>query len=175
MEPRRIVFMEVRSADGRFGLVLSRYNLARLMVRCSRSWPHEKGGILVGHYTASLDTAVVTRLPATPLDSRSGSSSFLRGKRGLRQLLVQLWDRPPPYRRYYLGEWHYHPDQAPLPSGPDEAQMRQIAAASSYHCPEPLLLIVGGSSGVGWVLGAYVYPAGLSFVPLLPIPVGETR
>lgn len=175
MEPPRIVFMELRSADGRFGLLLPRQHAAQLMARCSRSWPRETGGILVGHYTLSLDTAVVTRLPPTPLDSRSGTASFLRGQRGLRQLLIRLWDRPPVFRRYYLGEWHYHPDHVSLPSGPDVAQMRQIAAAASYHCPEPVLLIVGGSSGAGWTLGAYVYLAGSPSVPLLPTPAGETE
>lgn len=165
--------LELRSADRAFGLLLSSQYLAGIRARCSKSWPHETGGILVGRYTPTLDLAVVSRLPRAPLDSRSGRARFLRGQRGLAELLARLWRHPAAYRTYYLGEWHYHPDQAPAPSPQDEAQMQAIAAAACYQCPEPVLLLVGGSISGGWALGAYVYLTSGPRVPLLPPDRGE--
>jgi len=139
-----------------------------LRERCSMSWPNETGGILVGYYNQRRDTAVLTQLPPTPSDSLSSRARFVRGLRGLQQLLARLWHQSPERREYYLGEWHYHPGQAPVPSPRDEAQMRAIAEDRKYRCPEPVLVIVGGSPSVGWSTAAHVYPRGVEPLPLLP-------
>jgi integrative and conjugative element protein (TIGR02256 family) len=160
--------LELRSADRAFGLRLTGLQLAQLRTRCSRSWPHETGGILVGRYTPALDLAIVTRLPPASRDSRSARARFVRGERGLAKMLARLWGHPPAHRTYYLGEWHYHPNHPPAPSQEDGARMRGIAAARCYHCPEALLLLVGGSAVTGWALAAQVHLASGQRVPLLP-------
>jgi integrative and conjugative element protein (TIGR02256 family) len=165
--------LELRSVDRAFGLLMASQQVTRIRTRCAKSCPHETGGILVGRYTPALDLAIVTRLPHAPLDSRSGRASFLRGRRGLAELLARLWRHPPVYRTYYLGEWHYHPDQAPAPSPQDDARMQGIAAAPTYQCPETVLLLVGGSEGAGWTLSAYVYLASGCRVPLLQAGRGD--
>jgi integrative and conjugative element protein (TIGR02256 family) len=160
--------LELRSRDRRFGLVLSAHQEQLLQERSAKSWPNETGGILVGCYTEQLDTAVVTRLPMAPADSISSRARFIRGLRGLQKLLTRLWDQSPEVREYYLGEWHCHPGQAPVPSPQDEAQMKAIAEDPKYRCPEPVLLIVGGSPSTGWSIAARVYPRGAEPLPLLP-------
>lgn len=49
-------------------------------------------------------------------------------------------------RQYYLGEWHYHPNASPRPSKLDIETMLKLSKSEELHCPEPILLIVGGNS-----------------------------
>lgn len=59
--------------------------------------------------------------------------------------LDELWRRSK--RRYYLGEWHFHPGGAAEPGPTDTEQMAKIMQSASYKCPEPVLLLVGGPAG----------------------------
>lgn len=79
----------------------------------------------------------------------------MRGTAGLQGWLNRLWNGNE--RRYYLGEWHFHPGGAPEPSRMDIKQMGKIARSSSYKCPEPILLVVGGSAGVRSDVRFYVF------------------
>jgi hypothetical protein len=38
--------------------------------------------------------------------------------------------------------------------------MKSIASTESYHCPEPILMIVGGDPKRDWHVRAFVYVAG---------------
>ena len=147
-------------ANGVFGLLLPDEIREELYARCKAAGRKESGCILVGYYKRSNSLAVVTDLPETPADSIVGATYFDRGTRGLRKLLKRLWRR----RRYYIGEWHYHPYSAPTASGQDHRQMREFAEDERYQCPEPILLIVGGSEP-NWSLSAHVYPGGVA-IPL---------
>lgn len=162
--------LELRSQDRRFGLLLSAEHQSLLRERCSTSWPNETGGVLIGYYTEARDLAVITQIPAAPGDSKSGRAGFVRGIHGLEKLLKHLWNREPGKREYYLGEWHYHPGQAAEPSRQDEAQMKAIAEGASYLCPEPLLVIVGGSLVGGWSITARVYRREGATVLLTAVP-----
>lgn len=162
--------MEFWSQDRRFGLVLSAEHRRLLLERCSASWPNETGGILVGYYTAPRDLAVITQLPEAPVDSKSGRAEFVRGRRGLEDLLKRLWNQDAEAREYYLGEWHYHPGQAAEPSARDEAQMKAFAEDPDYRCREPLLVIAGGSLAGGWSITARVYRQGKAAVLLTAVP-----
>jgi integrative and conjugative element protein (TIGR02256 family) len=86
-------------------------------------------------------------------DSASGRAWFQRGVAGLQDLLFRRWRQ----QEYYLGEWHSHPGAAPTPSGTDATQLKLFARAADYHCPEPILLIVGGDPRNEWILHARVY------------------
>jgi Prokaryotic homologs of the JAB domain len=158
--------MLFRSAARDVGLELKPTQLSTLRKRCAASWPKETGGVLVGRYNRSLDIARVTRLPLAPPDSTASIVSFVRGVHGLTELFEHLWQRDSDLREYYLGEWHYHPGQVPVPSSWDDEQMRAIARDGRYQCPEPVLLIVGGGKGVGWSFGAQVYFRGGGRKPL---------
>ena len=151
---------EFWSADGVFGLLLTDALQEQLFARCEDAGAKETGCILIGYYKRGNSLAVVTDLPETPEDSIAGPAHFDRGTKGLRRLLKRLWRK----RRYYLGEWHYHPSASPAASGQDHRQMREFAADERFRCPEPILLIVGGSKP-NWALAANVYPSG-SRVPL---------
>lgn len=147
-----------RSADGRFNLDLPGSIIDEMLEHCAKSYPMETGGILVGHYSDDCKFAHVTDLVPAPSDSIAGRLSFQRGVRGIQKFLNRMWPR----RRYYLGEWHFHPDGSASPSGTDASQMRSIAFAVGYHCPEPVLLILGGNPPQRFSLESYVYLRGAS-------------
>jgi integrative and conjugative element protein (TIGR02256 family) len=146
--------VEFSSGNGRFGLRLPHELVERMRLLCAKAGRRETGGILVGYYTEDLRTAVVTEVTAAPADSTAGFTRFYRGVRGLHAYLLRLWTRR---RHYYLGEWHFHPFAAPIPSGTDRLQMREIAGTPSYHCPEPILVILGGNPKGDWHLSAHVF------------------
>lgn len=147
--------LEWWTGDRRFGLRLPEGVLKHVLDECERSNDLETGGIVVGYYSPDLHCAVVTDISGAPCDSRRTRSSFFRGLKGLQRWVDRLWKRK--HRHYYLGEWHFHPSGSPSPSATDSKQIAEIAASEMYHCPEPLLLIIGGNPATGFRGAAYVY------------------
>lgn len=145
-----------RSIDGRFGLDLPKGVLDDALRYCAGSYPMETGGILIGRYSTDLTVAHVTDLVPAPGDSTAKRFSFDRGIRGLQNLLHRVWTE----REYYLGEWHFHPGNSAHPSSTDFEQMRKISVSSGYHCPEPVILVVGGKPPEHVELESYVVVRG---------------
>ena len=107
----------------------------------SVAYRQETGGILIGNYDQGQSLASIKQITGPTSDSRGSFSWFERGTRGLKKLLDENWERG----FYYLGEWHFHPFNSPTPSGQDIQQMQDIAKSTIYKCPEPILIIIGGS------------------------------
>ena len=147
---------EFWSTDHRFGLRLGSPHITSIINECTKSYPNETGGILVGFYNKNLDCAEVTKVFFEPRDSRRGKTWFVRGVYGLQHKLNKLWLRQ---KGYYLGEWHFHPRGTAIPSPDDINQMFDIAASSKTHCPEPILLIFAGTDDVqGISYCAFIFP-----------------
>lgn len=163
---------EFWSKDRQFGMRCAEAVLHSMLHTCRQSSPNETGGILVGVYTATLDCALVTAASSAPSDSRMGGAWFHRGTSGLQSWLNSLWQRKP---HFYIGEWHFHPFASPVPSQTDTEQMEKIANAPSYHCPEPLLIIVGGDPSTAWTIGAYVFPRYRNAIELTMVVQDQLR
>jgi Prokaryotic homologs of the JAB domain len=99
----------------------------------------ETGGILVGRYASAGRVACVELAAPPPGDSEAGLDWFKRGSEGLAELLVEQWNLPE--RRYYVGEWHFHPLGSAEPSRQDREQMREVATDKRYRCARPILII----------------------------------
>lgn len=99
----------------------------------------ETGGVLIGRYAEDGDVAHVEMASPPPGDSSAGLDWFERGKNGLAELLREQWNLP--QRRFYVGEWHFHPIGGAEPSPQDRQQMVQIAQDPNYRCERPLLII----------------------------------
>lgn len=121
---------------------------------CSAAGRNETGGVLMGRYNGELNVATVTRVVGPPPDSRRGRSTFVRGTRGLQQLIERLWR----VDEYYLGEWHFHPGGTARPSSVDIRQMKRISESGAYNCPEPILIVVGGMPLAELEVVAHVFP-----------------
>lgn len=106
---------------------------------CQKASPNETGGILIGHYSVDLKEAYIIKATKQSHDSSSGRSWFKRGTKGLKKLLINYWAE----NQYYLGEWHFHPNNSPYPSETDINQMNIISTNNEFNCPEPILLIIG--------------------------------
>jgi len=162
-----MTLLEFWSRDSRFGLRIEEKQVSEILRLCRMSGRDETGGILLGYYSKALDCAVVTHVTEAPSDSKSGRTWFVRGVQGLQRLVDRLWQRD---RTYYLGEWHFHPYGAPRPSQTDLNQMWEIASASQYHCPEPVLLILGGDPSSDWSACAYVFPRQRQYLEMYQQP-----
>ena len=149
-----------RSTDGRFRLVIADELVTKILEMCLASYPLETGGVLIGHYNETLDTAVATRATGPPPDSQRRRTAFYRGTQGLHELLRVLWSK----KEYYLGEWHYHPGSSPEPSAADFKRLQEIAESDDANCPEPILLVVGANH----VVTAHVFPSRQEAFRLVP-------
>lgn len=159
--------LHFRSADGEFGLSLSAAAIKELLEICGATGNMETGGILIGRYSNDCSIALVDQVTGPPADSKHFFARFLRGVAGLQDLLNCMWAKEE--RRFYLGEWHYHPLPAPNASADDISQMQQIAFSDRYACPEPILVILSGPPCADWRLSATVYPRHKSIVPMLQL------
>jgi integrative and conjugative element protein (TIGR02256 family) len=141
------------SDDLQFSVHFTKEVLSKIFAECSRADRIETGGILLGKYSDDKLVAHILNYSSPSSDSRQGPRSFLRGIKGLKAFLDQNWEEG----QYYLGEWHYHPHSSSIPSEQDIHQMQQIAKNSKYSCPEPILLVVGGSARDGWEINVRVF------------------
>ena len=160
---KRMPDLELCSGDARFRVHVPGATVRRLLHLCRSSGARETGGILVGRYSATLDCARVSAASGPPADSVRGPSWFERGTRGLQAWLERRWTSR---GDHYLGEWHFHPYAAPVPSDTDLQQLARIARTVDYRCPEPLLLILGGDPAGRWSISAHVVPSGWAAVAL---------
>lgn len=133
--------MKFISQDENFFVDISRECLDCILKNVKKAGNYETGGILTGNYSDDLKTAFIKLLTGPPVDSKKGSTWFNRGTQGLKKLIDKLWSK----NTYYLGEWHFHPNASPIPSGQDKRQMKEIAVSKQYNCPEPIMLIIGGN------------------------------
>jgi integrative and conjugative element protein (TIGR02256 family) len=145
------------SEDRRFEIKIDASRVSEMVRHCIKSGKNETGGILVGKYNSTTTCAHILVVKDAPTDSVRGPFTFVRGVRGLQRWLDQLWRNK---QGYYLGEWHFHPFAAPNPSSTDVKQMEALAQDGGHHCPEPILLILGGDPQVSWSIRVFVFPRG---------------
>ena len=104
--------------------------------------PNEVGTSLVGCYSDNgFEASVLDLAPLSP-DSKGSRTSFYRGVAGLRKFFMKL-RQTFNGKRHYVGEWHSHPDAAPLPSQTDDRHQLAIAKDTNTACPECILIIIG--------------------------------
>ena len=119
-------------------------------------YPEEVGSSLVGAYSRDGIEACVLDLAPLSLDSKGTPTSFYRGTAGLRGFYRKLRRRFFG-RRYYVGEWHSHPDGATVPSDTDNTTQLDIAHDKKTGCPECILVIIGGTISSFDQIGVFVY------------------
>ena len=119
-------------------------------------YPNEVGTSLVGCYSKNGFKASVLDLAPLSTDSKGTRTSFYRGTAGLRKFFTKL-RKTFSGKRYYVGEWHSHPDNAPIPSSTDDQNQLAIANETKTNCPECILIIIGGNCLDLKQMGVFVY------------------
>jgi integrative and conjugative element protein (TIGR02256 family) len=105
-------------------------------------YPNEFGGFLIGNYTENqthltiTDTILPNKYKGTPY-------LFERDTIGIDEQLKEFYDEEP--KKYYLGEWHTHPNNPPIPSSIDIKAINTIASHPEVSIKNPIMLIIGYS------------------------------
>jgi len=103
-------------------------------------YPNEFGGLLIGNYSQDRKEVFI-KDSVLPKEYSSSKFSFYRGIKGLKTQLKRLYKKDP--RQYYIGEWHSHPDNLPIPSGTDLLAFQEIVSHTEVFIENPILLILG--------------------------------
>jgi len=136
-------------------------------------YPNEVGTPLVGCYSNDgFEAFVLDLVPLSP-DSKGWRTSFYRGTTGLQKFFAKL-RKVFSGKRYYVGEWHSHPNAAPIPSGTDDKNQLAIAHEAKTNCPECILVIIGGFLSNFSELGVFVYSRKRGKIVLSPVSDEET-
>jgi len=130
-------------------------------------YPCEVGTSLVGCYSNDGFDATVLAMAPLSSDSKGSATSFYRGVKGLRGFFASL-RRMYLGKRYYVGEWHSHPDASPIPSGSDDEDISAIASDTQVNCPECILVILGGNPYEVPELRVFVYSRKQGRIDLFP-------
>jgi integrative and conjugative element protein (TIGR02256 family) len=162
---RPMTTLEFWAENRRFGLRIGEQQTRSLLTKCESADGDETGGVLVGAYTDNFRCAVVDHVSGAPKDSSAGPNWFLRGTRGLQQMLDRFWKGG---QGHYLGEWHFHPNASPQMSNVDADAITRISRSAWYNCPEPILLIIGGKPPMNWSAAATVFTRGGERIQLQP-------
>ena len=104
-----------------------------------KHYPKEFGGFLIGHYSGDLKTLVLTDI-LSPKEFKSSRVLFERNTKGIKKKLLKLFKLKE--KRYYVGEWHSHPDASSGFSSIDLNAMLSIAESETVRIKNPILLIV---------------------------------
>ena len=117
-----------------------------------KHYPNEFGGFLIGHYFDNqkqlniTDTILPKKYNATP-------DLFERDTDGVEEKLRVFYSETP--QKYYVGEWHTHPNNLPIPSSTDINAINNITNHKEVSIKSPVMLIIGYDK-TRIVLGFYV-------------------
>jgi len=114
----------------------------RMVQLCADSYPHECGGILIGEYNDNLKQAKITKIMISQ-NSTGGRMNFLRESKETNNFLKKLWHFVSG-ARYFIGEWHSHPNGNGVTSSLDDNSMYQVAKTAKCSCRRPILIILNG-------------------------------
>lgn len=156
-----------------YTVLISESCLLKMTEIAQAHYPNEVGTSLVGCYSDSGFEASVLDLAPLSSDSKGTLTSFYRGIAGLPKFFAKL-RKIFSGKRYYVGEWHSHPNAAPIPSGTDDKNQLEIANDMKTDCPECILVIIGGPLSNFNELGVFVYSRKRGKVILSPVSDEET-
>ncbi|PXY41854.1 hypothetical protein DMB65_04625 [Flavobacterium cheongpyeongense] len=105
-----------------------------------KHYPNEFGGFLIGNYSETQTHLIITN---TILPNKFKGTPYLfeRDTIGIDDKLKQFYAEEP--KKYYLGEWHTHPNNLPIPSSTDINAINSIANHPEVSIKNPLMLIIG--------------------------------
>lgn len=116
--------------------------LNHLVEKGKSQYPNEFGGFLIGYYSDSKEHLHITD-SIFPKSFKASKYSFERSTKGIEKILSSFYKKNP--KKFYVGEWHTHPDNIPIPSSIDISAINAIINNQDSCIANPVLLIIGYS------------------------------
>lgn len=110
--------------------------------RQRRPREREAGGILLGRLILTSDDVILDRATTPTSADRRGRHFFHRGRGSAQRKVDDAW-RQSRGTENYLGEWHTHPEDDPVPSAVDRANWVKIAREAQREYGSLFFIIVG--------------------------------
>ena len=114
--------------------------IEEMLLSARKYYPNEFGGLLIGSYTNENKDLIITDILA-PKSFKSSPVYFERETKDLQEELKDFYHSNP--SKYYVGEWHSHPNGGTKPSGKDIKGMKQISDSEGVSINKPVLCIIG--------------------------------
>jgi integrative and conjugative element protein (TIGR02256 family) len=111
----------------------------------------EAGGVLLGRLIECTWDVVVDEVTAPSRRDRRWRLGFFRSRGRAQRRIREAWVESQQTRNY-LGEWHTHPEDHPVPSDVDLADWARIVAESRFEQDSLIFIIVGRKSVGAWEL-----------------------
>jgi integrative and conjugative element protein (TIGR02256 family) len=105
-----------------------------------KKYPNEFGGFLIGYYNNNNKSLVITG-SILPKKYKGTPNLFNRSSIGIEEQLKDLYEEAP--KKYYVGEWHTHPNGSTQYSNTDLNAMIEISNCKTVRIKNPVLLILG--------------------------------
>lgn len=106
----------------------------------------ERGGILAGYYNSSGNCLVISDITFPQDKDICSHFRFLRKSQGHQDIMDDLWEQSE-HRKSYLGEWHTHNQQYPVPSHVDTCNWKKISKRE--HNFDELFFVIVGTDNIG--------------------------
>lgn len=131
----------IKSDGGK--LEISSHALSRMLayVQDTRRKP-EAGGVLIGRYIRDSPDIVIDEATVPSSGDRSLRFSFWRTRRPHQQALDQAWLLSGGTSTY-LGEWHTHPEDIPVPSDTDIKNWQRHLKQDIFSASTLFFIIIG--------------------------------
>lgn len=147
--------MHWREKKHNLEVILSMSIWKKMLKLCAKGYPDECGGILIGQYNDDLKKAKIKEIMVSN-NSKGARMAFIREADEANNLLKRLW-RLASGTKYFIGEWHSHPNGNGVPSGTDDNAMYKIAKSKKCSCRRPILIIISGGPRVWQANRCWIY------------------
>ena len=116
--------------------------LNSLVEKGESHYPNEFGGFLVGYYSDENRHLHITD-SILPISFKASKYSYERTTKGIEKKLETYYKEV--CKKFYVGEWHTHPNNSPIPSLTDISAINTIINNQNANLANPVLLIIGYS------------------------------
>lgn len=146
--------MKLTNRDKGLDIIFEEGFLKELSQLGIKKYPNEFGGFLIGHYENNNKSLVITGT-ILPKKYKGTPNLFNRSSLGIEEQLKDIYEEEP--KKYYVGEWHTHPNGSTRYSQTDLNAMIEISNCKTVSIKNPVLLILGINKAEIIDFGFYIY------------------
>jgi len=128
----------LRNKHNNLEIVFEDSLLKEIETIATEHYPNEFGGFLLGKYSEDFKSVVIESI-ILPNKYKASPTLFQRSTKDLEKLFKKEYHDN---NRYYIGEWHSHPNGSTMYSTIDLSTMVEAVDSDEVQIKNPLLLIV---------------------------------